>query len=148
MSAAADAGRLACGPLSSFLLCRLLEERPILVDPANASRTQLYDPATRDWSPPLLHLFGLSASALPTPVGNRHRFGSLRINGRARLSTDPELCASFVMEGKATCGLCHYYDRKDGSVDPVAIVPPRVPTVWYPHAKFSHRPHRARDERL
>ena len=26
---------------------------------------------------------------------------TLRINGRAEISTDPELCASFVMQGKA-----------------------------------------------
>jgi glycerol kinase len=82
VSDAAGAGRLAFGPLSSFLLFRLLEERPFLVDPANASRTQLYDPATRDWSPPLLELFGLSASALPAPVSNRHRFGNVKVNGR------------------------------------------------------------------
>jgi glycerol kinase len=89
VSDAAETGRLACGPLSSFLLFRLLEEHPFLVDPANASRTQLYDPATRDWSPPLLQLFGVSASALPTPVGTRHRFGNLRINGR---SVPLEIC--------------------------------------------------------
>ncbi|HKE45023.1 MAG TPA: FGGY family carbohydrate kinase [Steroidobacteraceae bacterium] len=80
---AAGAGRLAFGPLSSFLLYRLLAERPIVVDPANASRTQLYDPARRDWSAPLLELFGLDATALPTPVGTHHRFGTLDINRRA-----------------------------------------------------------------
>ncbi|HET9693349.1 MAG TPA: FGGY family carbohydrate kinase, partial [Steroidobacteraceae bacterium] len=31
--------RLAMGPLASFLLYRLCEERPLLADPANASRT-------------------------------------------------------------------------------------------------------------
>jgi glycerol kinase len=89
VSDAAGAGRLAFGPLSSFLLFRLLEEHPLLVDPANASRTQLYDPTTRDWSPTLLELFGLSASALPSPVGNRHHFGSFTVNGR---SVPLEIC--------------------------------------------------------
>jgi len=35
---------LAAGPLASFLLSRLLEEKPVLADPANASRTLLFDP--------------------------------------------------------------------------------------------------------
>ncbi len=76
---AAREGQLAFGPLSSFLLFRLLEERPLLVDPANASRTQLYDPAARTWSPELLDMFGIDAAYLPVPVGTRHAFGTLRV---------------------------------------------------------------------
>ena len=76
---AARENRLAFGPLSSFLLFRLLAERPLLIDPANASRTQLYDPATRNWSSELLELFGLDAAHLPVPVGTRHDFGTLRV---------------------------------------------------------------------
>src|SRR6185295_15989616 len=68
VASAARDGRLAFGPLSSFLLFRLLEERPLVTDPANASRTQLYDPAARDWSPQLLDLFGINSACLPTPV--------------------------------------------------------------------------------
>ncbi|HZF27245.1 MAG TPA: FGGY family carbohydrate kinase [Steroidobacteraceae bacterium] len=89
VSEAARTGRLAFGPLSSFLLYRLLEERPLLVDPANASRTQLYDPALRDWSPQLLQLFGVDAANLPMPVGTRHPFGSFRFHGR---SVPLEIC--------------------------------------------------------
>jgi glycerol kinase len=77
VSQAATAGRLAFGPLSSFLLYRLLDERPLVVDPANASRTQLYNPATRDWSTELLAHFGIEARHLPRPVSSRHAFGSL-----------------------------------------------------------------------
>jgi glycerol kinase len=77
VSQAAADGRLAFGPLSSFALFRLLDERPIVVDPANASRTQLYNPATRDWSPELLTLFGIEARHLPRPVSSRHAFGSV-----------------------------------------------------------------------
>jgi glycerol kinase len=79
---AARDGQLAFGPLSSFLLFRLLEERPLLVDPANASRTQLYDPATRNWSTELLALFGIDGAYLPAPVSTRHDFGTLRIRER------------------------------------------------------------------
>jgi glycerol kinase len=80
VAGAAHDGRLAFGPLSSFLLFRLLEERPLVTDPANASRTQLYDPAARDWSPELLDLFGINSACLPTPVGTRHDFGTLKVH--------------------------------------------------------------------
>ena len=74
---AANSGRLAFGPLSSFILFRLLDERPLVVDPANASRTQLYSPTTRDWSPELLSLFGIETRHLPRAVSSRYAFGSL-----------------------------------------------------------------------
>ncbi|NOX76919.1 MAG: hypothetical protein GXP17_09985 [Gammaproteobacteria bacterium] len=75
--------RLAWGPLASFLLYRLLTEKPLLVDPSNASRTLLWDVRTRDWSPELLAMFGLDAAALPRCVPSRHCFGHRNIAGRA-----------------------------------------------------------------
>ena len=63
--AAQAEGNLVMGPLASFLLCRLLEGRPLLADPANASRTQLWALATRDWSPELLALFGIDGARTP-----------------------------------------------------------------------------------
>jgi len=65
--AAAD-GQLAMGPLSSFLLARLVPGLPCVVDPANASRTLLYDPAALDWSDNLLALFGIERRHLPACV--------------------------------------------------------------------------------
>jgi glycerol kinase len=79
---AASEGRLAFGPLSSFILFRLLDERPLSVDPANASRTQLFDPVTQDWAPELLNLFGIEPRHLPRPVSSRHAFGTLLLAGR------------------------------------------------------------------
>jgi glycerol kinase len=72
-------GRLAWGPLASFLLHQLLEERPLLTDPANASRTLLWDLRRRDWSPELLALFSVPAAPLPRCVPSRHPFGTLAI---------------------------------------------------------------------
>jgi glycerol kinase len=77
--------RLAAGPLSSFLLHRLCVERPVLADPANASRTLLYDPATLDWSAPLLQAFGIPAGILPDCVGTQHDFGTLEIDAGRRV---------------------------------------------------------------
>ena len=77
VQAAAAQGELAIGPLSSFLLFRLLRERPFVVDPANASRTQLWDPAAQDWSAELVSLFGVPPAILPRCVTSRHAHGTL-----------------------------------------------------------------------
>ncbi|MEZ5564549.1 MAG: FGGY family carbohydrate kinase [Gammaproteobacteria bacterium] len=77
VAAAQAAGDLVMGPLASFLTCRLLNEHPLVVDPCNAARTQLWDLDTRNWSPQLLTLFGIDAATLPDSVDNRFRFGTL-----------------------------------------------------------------------
>lgn len=79
---AARRGDLAFGPLASFLLARLLDERPSVADPANASRTLLYDPTRLDWSPPLLDTFGIDRSCLPACVPTRHAYGRMRVGAR------------------------------------------------------------------
>lgn len=72
-------GNLAAGPLASFLLARLLDERPCLADPANAARTLLYDRQRYDWSDELLEMFDLPRAVLPPAVPNRHRFGHMAL---------------------------------------------------------------------
>ncbi len=80
--AALDEGCLACGPIASFVLFRLLDERPLVVDPANASRTQLWDLGTGDWSPSLLELFGVPRAPLPACVPNEYPYGHLPLGSR------------------------------------------------------------------
>jgi len=77
VSKACEDGTLAFGPIASFVMFRLLAERPLLVDPANASRTQLWDLRTRDWSTSLLELFGVPRAPLPDCVPNGHAYGHL-----------------------------------------------------------------------
>jgi glycerol kinase len=74
---AAAKRNLAMGPLASFLLHRLLVERPLLTDPANGARTQLLDIHTRDWSEELCRLFGIDPALLPRPVTSRYPYGTL-----------------------------------------------------------------------
>jgi glycerol kinase len=96
--AAAD-GTLACGPLASFLAARLLREQPCVVDPANASRTLLWDVRTGDWAPELLACFGISADWLPRCVPSRHEFGTLERGGRLlplRVMTGDQAAALFA----------------------------------------------------
>ena len=82
---AARSNDLAAGPLASFLLSRLLEEKPVMADPANASRTLLFDPGTLDWSQPLLDVFGVDRGCLPRCVPTRHGYGHLPV-GRRRIA--------------------------------------------------------------
>lgn len=62
---AQQANRLAFGPLAAFLLFHLLPDNPLLVDDANAARTQLWHIDSRDWDPWLLELFGVPGDLLP-----------------------------------------------------------------------------------
>ncbi len=76
---ASSAKTLAWGPMASFLIHRLLHERPLLADPVNAARTLLYNPADNDWDGELLRLFDLPAFPLPRCVPNRYPFGRLPV---------------------------------------------------------------------
>jgi glycerol kinase len=96
---AARAGRLAWGPLSSFLVHRLVRERPHVVDPVNASRTLLTDLRSRGWSPELLELFGLPAAPLPRCVPNRYPFGTLEAAAGVELPLT-------VVTGDQSAALC------------------------------------------
>jgi len=73
--------RLCWGPMTSFLLHQLLDEKPCLIDHVNASRTLLWNIKTLDWDPSLIQLFGLPNNPLPTCVPNRYAFGTLTIEG-------------------------------------------------------------------
>ena len=70
-------GRLAWGPLASFLTYRHTEERTLAADPANASRTLLWNLNKGEWDPGLAQLFGIPIQALPPCVDTRHAWGQL-----------------------------------------------------------------------
>jgi glycerol kinase len=80
---ALDSGRLALGPMASFLAFRLLEEQPYVADPANASRTQLWNIKTHDWDQGLMQLFGLPIDLFPKCVPSVYPFGTLKAGDRA-----------------------------------------------------------------
>jgi glycerol kinase len=73
---------LAIGPLASWLLRAHVQERPHVVDAANAARTQLLDVERCDWSNDMLTLFGVAPELLPTVVPNRHPYGHIRFGDR------------------------------------------------------------------
>jgi glycerol kinase len=76
------AGVLAAGPLASFIVANLLEEKPCLADPVNGGRTQLMDVGRGTWSPRLCSLFGVPERILPDCVPNMFPFGCIAISGR------------------------------------------------------------------
>lgn len=77
VQAALRDGRLACGPLASLLAAQLTREHHVYADPANASRTSLFDLDSADWDGELLHLFGIPAAVLPRCVPTRYDYGRL-----------------------------------------------------------------------
>lgn len=75
---ASENGRLACGPLGSFLLARLTEDGPLRVDHTLAQRSLLWSRRNFDWDPWLLERFGLPLNILPPVVPSRSHHGRLR----------------------------------------------------------------------
>ena len=77
-----EKGDLCWGPMASFLLFRLLDQHPLLTDPANASRTLLWNLHSLSWDKELLDLFGLHLKPLPQCVPTRYSFGDLNVSGK------------------------------------------------------------------
>jgi glycerol kinase len=61
----AGRGELAAGTVESWLVAKLTGGRVHATDHTNASRTLLYDLATRDWHPELLDIFHVPREILP-----------------------------------------------------------------------------------
>jgi glycerol kinase len=73
--AAVAEGRLRIGPLAAFLAFRLAGSQH--VDPANASRTLLFDLNRGDWNEAMLERFGIERGWLPTVARSDAHFGNL-----------------------------------------------------------------------
>ena len=73
--------QLVIGPMASFLAFHLIRQRPLLADPANASRTLLWNIETQDWDNELLQLFGIDNDILPPCQPSSANFGRLDIDG-------------------------------------------------------------------
>ncbi len=70
-------GRLAWGPMASYLLAQILRESRYVIDPANASRTLLMNIETLDWDAQLSALFQLPTVGLPQIVPSAYPYGYL-----------------------------------------------------------------------
>ena len=76
-----DQGRLCWGPLASYLVYHLTREQRNLIDPANASRTLLWDIAGNDWHERLLQLFDIPRAPLPQCVTTVADYGTMEEHG-------------------------------------------------------------------
>jgi glycerol kinase len=74
---AREHGRLACGPLGSFLLARLLAEKPVRIEHTLAQRTLLWSRGQHDWDHWLLDLFEVPLEVLPRVVPSLGTHGHL-----------------------------------------------------------------------
>ncbi len=81
IKAALDDNKLAFGPMASFISFRLVKEKFLLVDPVNASRTQLWNLKNHTWDKELLKLFDIPMSALPYCVPSIHHYGTIELDG-------------------------------------------------------------------
>lgn len=74
-----QADELAWGPLASFLCCRLAPAQQHFVDPANASRTLLWNLESRTWDPELLACFAVPPAVLPRCVPTFFPYGRVAV---------------------------------------------------------------------
>ncbi|MFI5362226.1 MAG: FGGY family carbohydrate kinase [Elusimicrobiota bacterium] len=80
--ALADAGKLLCAPVSTFVAARLTKGAVVAVDPTCAQRTLLMNLDTASWDSQLLGLFALSAELLPSIHSSVGDWGAIERKGR------------------------------------------------------------------
>jgi glycerol kinase len=76
-------GRLAVGTVDSWLMFALTGQH--VIEAGNASRTQLLDLATGQWSPWLMELFGIPEQVLPEVISSEGKLGTIAGGPLARL---------------------------------------------------------------
>jgi len=70
--------RLHLGPLATYLINRICQSQPYLVDHANALRMQLLNRSSLTWDSELCDWFEVPAKQLPEPVDTNYHYGNLR----------------------------------------------------------------------
>ncbi len=108
--------RLCCGPLAAFLARRLTGGTQDRADPANASRTLLWDRRTRDWSPSLLQLFGIDAACLPQAVDSRAAWGNLQLENGGGAAVTASGIPLTVVTGDQSAALFAFGTPKPGTI--------------------------------
>lgn len=74
-------GHLYFGPMSSYLVYNLVQERNCYADPVNASRTLLWHIHRKGWDRFLLQKFGIPVDCLPMCVATAYPYGTLEVEG-------------------------------------------------------------------
>lgn len=91
--------KLAFGPMASFISFNLVKEKTFVVDPVNASRTQLWNLKSHDWDNTLLNIFDIPRSALPESVPSLYDYGNIEFDNLTiplRLVTGDQSAAMYA----------------------------------------------------
>src|SRR5262249_2280448 len=102
----AEAGRLACGTVDSFLVWRLTGGRAHVTDRTNASRTLLFGLRTAAWDDELCRYFGVPAALLPEVRPSAADFG--RTAGLGVLPDGLPVCGVAGDQQAALFGQCAF----------------------------------------
>ena len=81
--ARADAGKLLCGTVTTFLLWHFSRGELHRIDPTHAARTLLMNIRTLKWDPDLLGLFQIPPRLLPEIAHSVSDFGTIRLCGES-----------------------------------------------------------------
>ncbi|MDH3325499.1 MAG: FGGY family carbohydrate kinase [Gammaproteobacteria bacterium] len=74
-------GGLCIAPMASYILFQLLDEKPFVIDPANASRTLMMDYKSLKWDTSLQKLFSIPNNILPDIVLTQYDYGNIVRHG-------------------------------------------------------------------
>ena len=99
VSAAHAEHKLLAGPLASYLVFNLTRERYACADPANASRTLLWNIQSQNWDAELCEMFDVPMAILPECNHSCADFGHLDIDGQSiplQLVTGDQPAAMFA----------------------------------------------------
>ncbi len=99
VAAAESQQNLVMGPLASYLLQHLLAAAPVVVDDANASRTLLWNLASRNWDDSLLQLFGIPRRVLPECRPIVHDYGVTARDGIPLHAVNGDQTAALYAQG-------------------------------------------------
>ncbi len=77
----AQAGKIACGTVDSFLVHRLTGGKNFQTDYSNASRTQLFNIRTLKWDEEILALFGIDISCMAEVTDSDGDYGETDFEG-------------------------------------------------------------------
>ena len=90
---------LVIGPLASYLVRNLVADGSDVADPANASRTLLWNLSRNEWDDDLLKLFDIPREILPECVPSFYNFGRLNVGDQEiplRVVTGDQSAAIFA----------------------------------------------------
>lgn len=108
VDAALKAGKLLCGPVSTFLIWNLTGGKVFAADPTTAQRTLLFNINTMDWDDDILSSFNIPKNILPEIRPSFGDFGTYK-NIPIKVCVGDQQAASFIGGTREKGGACINY---------------------------------------